>query len=344
MTFSDIRYKGRVLRPMKATVRPAFEEETVLVSDPWDFVDLWLKRNKHEKARSYWVQAQDFAHAAGRLPTMSAPLPAYYCLLNATKALLEVNGRNAAGLHGVAGARDDSRTSLANEMVHFKSGGVLAGLCGLLGEPRGNSSYSLKDVLYNLSFIHRAFTVTYSSAKDLFIPIKRTRFVRKDGSKEAWFCAEVESRYATKRTTKKLPRSWEFDVGAGQGGTIRFKKRFVWDGGHPSSPANQKRLAAYHRKVRSQIHYIHGTTRLWYLKRGKVGNAFIPRSGLSLTFGAMHRLSELSRYDPFALRGHLDRQHNWLLAEFVESAVGQFIDQVASEITGRDLMVPGIRK
>jgi hypothetical protein len=58
----------------------------------------------------------------------------------------------------------------------------------------------------------------------------------------------------------------------------------------------------------------------------------------------MHRLSELSRYDPLSLRVHLDRQHNWLLSEFISVAPRQFIDEIASEITGCDFMVPGIRK
>jgi hypothetical protein len=52
--FQDIVYKGRVLRPRRATIAPDFASETVLVSDPWEYVDLWLKRNHHEEARAYW--------------------------------------------------------------------------------------------------------------------------------------------------------------------------------------------------------------------------------------------------------------------------------------------------
>lgn len=55
-----------------------------------------------------------------------------------------------------------------------------------------------------------------------------------------------------------------------------------------------------------------------------------------LTFAAMHRLSELSRYAPDKLAKHFDCQHNWLLSEFIVSAPNQFIDSVLSKITGHD--------
>jgi hypothetical protein len=215
MPAHEITYKGRVLRPRRATIAPDFASETVLVSDPWEYVDLWLKREGHSDARAFWSQAREFAQAASELPATSAPLPAYYCFLNATKALLKVKGHTVASTHGVHGQAIPNRRSLEAEQVHFHQGGVLAGLCSILGEGTSTATYSLKAALANLPFVHRAFCLTFTSAPELFIPIRDCRFVRKARSQEAWFCAEVEARYDTAHVAAKLPTSFEFDTGLG---------------------------------------------------------------------------------------------------------------------------------
>ncbi|WFU06321.1 YaaC family protein (plasmid) [Rhizobium sp. CB3171] len=56
----------------------------------------------------------------------------------------------------------------------------------------------------------------------------------------------------------------------------------------------------------------------------------------------MHRLSELSRYDPLKLSKLLETQRNWLLAEFIKTAPIQFLDEIACELTGQEIFVPGI--
>jgi len=65
---------------------------------------------------------------------------------------------------------------------------------------------------------------------------------------------------------------------------------------------------------------------------------------LTITFALMHRLSELSRYDPIRLKKHFDCQHNWLISEFINLAPTQFIYAIACEITGQEFKIPGIRK
>jgi hypothetical protein len=69
----------------------------------------------------------------------------------------------------------------------------------------------------------------------------------------------------------------------------------------------------------------------------------IERCSLTLTYAAMHRLSELARYEPHRLAGHLEASYNWLLNEFIAIALHQFTDEIASEITGLDFMIPGTR-
>ena len=54
----------------------------------------------------------------------------------------------------------------------------------------------------------------------------------------------------------------------------------------------------------------------------------------------MHRLSELSRYDPISFSGHFNVNHNWLLNEFIKTSGSQFIYGIASELTGLEFMKP----
>ena len=69
----------------------------------------------------------------------------------------------------------------------------------------------------------------------------------------------------------------------------------------------------------------------------------ISRSTLPLTYAAMHRLSELARYEPQSLRAHLEKDASWLLSEFIEKSIVQFIDQISCEITGNEFRMTGFR-
>lgn len=340
-----IKYRTKHLFLHKAIRNPNFNSTTVLTSDPWEFVDLWLRRGGHSDAAFYWNQAHHFSDATSRLPPISSPLTAYYSILNATKALLLVQNQTFSDQHGVTGYRIPGQTSLTNEMVRFKRGGVLAALCTYLGEPVPSSiDYCLKDLLFNLPFIHRAFTLTYSSSSELFIPVRHPRFVRKVSSTEAWFAADIQGgRYQSKHTVNKLDAAFELDEGLPtEQWTIRLQKRFKWSTKATDKSDNIDRLVNYHRRVRSFASYIRGSTRLWYIKRtGVVGT--ISRQPMSLMFAATHRLSEMARYSPIALEKHFTCQHNWLLTEFLTMVLDQFMDEMASEITGHEFMITGLR-
>ncbi|MEZ4227519.1 MAG: YaaC family protein [Polyangiaceae bacterium] len=202
MAFSSISYSSRRLTIHKAVTKPRFNEKTVLVTDAWDYVDLWLKRAKEDRARFHWSQARSFYLASAELPPTAAPLTAYYCFLNATKALLLTKGVQFGDRHGVTGYTIPGKTALSNEQVIFKRGGILAALCQHLGEPTNGETYSLKSLLYNLPYVHRAYDLTYASSKELFIPVHSPEIVRSTTTHEAWFVAELRDRYANDRTTK----------------------------------------------------------------------------------------------------------------------------------------------
>lgn len=342
MPTRPIRIRGKPISVHKAIVSPDFGSKTVLVVDPWDYVEMWLKRSGNRKAQFYWLQSKAFFTASMGLPKTSSPLTTYYAFLNAVKSLLVVKHVESSEQHGVSGARTPGRTSLSHERVTFQRHGVLAALCRYLGEPAADETYSLKDLLYNLPYIHRAYSLTYRSQAELFIPISKPHFVRREGSPETWFCAEItESRYASGHSLERLPSGFERDLGVTDCCVIRRKRRFQWRRGSQYDAANRQRLRQYHQRTRRDVYYIHGPSRLWYVKRSAADTAIIPRSSLTMTFAAMHRLSELARYDPTGLARHFESRHNWLLAEFVATAPHQFLDEVSSELTGQEFMIPG---
>ena len=341
MTFVPLKMGTKELAFRKGTVAPSFGAPTVLVSDPWDYVELWIKREATKEALFFWQQARHFFGASLELPKTASPLTSYYCFLNASKALLAVKGIPVTEHHGVSGATQGEKVALANESVTFGKSGVLAGLCQYLGENTG-STYTLKDIFYNLPYIHRAYTLTYGSQPELFFPVTNPRYVRKDGSSESWFCAEIsDKKLQTEHTINKLPDGFERDMGLPKEWVIRRKKRFDWKRGKGERAANLARLRSYHQSTRADVQYIHGPMRLWYFKRGGVPTGAIARSPMTLTFAAMHRISSIARYQPLILAKHFDSKHNWLLSEFLATALHQFCDELASEITGQEFMIPG---
>ena len=345
MPAKQISLGNKKLTLHKATIHPDFSSKTVLAKDTWDYVRMWLTRKQKEDALFYWEQAEQFHRATLQLPNTSSTLTAYYCFLNAVKALFSVHSTVVSEAHGVTGDTSSQNALLSHEIVKFKPGGVLGSLCSYLEEPATATQYTLKDILYNLVYIHRAYHLTFSSQPELFIPITKPIFVKKPSANEAWFCAEIyDKRYKNQHTIKKLPTGFESDNSPDYPKDkyiIRRTNRFLWRHGNNHRPRNIERLENYHKTLRKNVYYIHGATRLWYIKRKCGPKGIINRSSLTLTYAAMHRLSELARYNPMLLRKHLETQHNWLLSEFIATACTQFIDEISSEITGQEFMTPG---
>lgn len=342
-----IKINGRRLWMHKAIVDPDLKTEHVLSRDPWLYVELWLKRSKQKEALSYWSQAKRFAEASKNLGPEAAPLTLYYCFLNATKALLSSKGISKGVHHGVARVRpEDARATLSNEIVNFQSGGVLPDLCGYLGETTQRHSYSLSEILWNIPFIHRAYRLTFTSKSELFLPLERARYVKKAGSREAYFEAEIMPRYADGRILRNIPGSFETFENVDGVTIVRRKKCFKWIHGRPAKGEKAqatKRLKTYHAQTRRVVVNITGNRDLWYLKRHNAQNVVGMRHTIVLMFSAMHRLSELARYDPKGLESHLNGQANWLLTEFIGGSADQFVDQIASEITGCQFWPPKVR-
>jgi len=329
----------------KAILTPDFSSERVLARDAFQFAELWLKRHC-PSALPFWDQARSYYLASKHLPAQSSPLTSYYCFLNATKTLLTVKGVDFSDYHGVSGTFDPtSKRALRNEKITFQGGGILPALSKLLMEEEKVEEHSLTDVLSQLPFIHRAYRYTFRSQPELFIPLRNVVY-RKSSSDYIWITAKIEGRFADGRSLTTLPSQFEVDVGYKDECVIRTKKNIKWMGRSSSKVDRERaqaRLNAYHRKLRQHLVYITASPDLWYVKRHMAGSAYLSRYSLTLIMAAMHRLSELSRYDPKGLATYLEGKEAWLLTEFIELAPMQFIDELVCEMTSLEFGTPGIR-
>lgn len=338
MPAHKLHIAGKGVRLHGCLIDPNFRTQRVLCSDPWDFVSLWLKREHKKDALFYWDQARHFFEASVSLPALSAPLTSYYGFLNATKALLSAKGHKFTESHGVGGRSKTGHKSLANELVDFQGGGILPALCKYLVEPdNAGKQFTLQDIFWQMPFIHRAYCLTYKGATELFIPLERNCFMRRDGSKEAWFQAEIDRRYVNAHTERIIKPGFELFEDDGKH-FIRRKRRFCWTGRDIESSITE--FKTYHKTIRRRVMPIYSSENRWYLKKAVTSHDNLVNSQLVLMFAAMHRLSELSRYDPIAFAGHFNVNHNWLLSEFIRMAPGQFVYGMASEITGLEFIRP----
>lgn len=344
MAYNPIKHKSKIVKVHKALVSPDFNNKTVLVRDHWDYVEMWLQKEKKSKALKYWRQAESFYKASLTIPETASPLTLYYCFLNATKALLTVKGISFIENHGASGSIQDGDTNLKNEEIKFHANGILSSLCGYFNETCNNDIYSLKDLLYNLPYIHRCFNLTFPTGyPEIYIPISNPHFVIKDSSHKAWFCAELKGNYANQHTLNKIGScGFERDWGIIDRFIIRKKKRFNWYKSGAEKANNLDKLTAYHKDLRKDIQYIYGSETLWYVKR-KDGNNCISRHPLTIMLASMHRLSELARYEPTVIFRHFELKQNWLLSEFINGAGIEFVDKIACEITNQNLMAPAVR-
>ena len=350
----EIKNGKKSINIRKALINPDFSSKTVLTDSTWNYVDIFLRQHKTIKAKEalfYWEQSKNFYQATVSLSLISKPLTTYYCFLNATKALLTYKEYYFNLKHGVSGKRiENGRTKLQNEIISLKPKGVLSGLCEYLGKPVkiDEPIYSLKDILYNLPFIHRAFQLTFNSPTtygELYVPIQKPLFVYDKFRKNGWFEASLEKEHSNKSTLsclvgfgvdKKYP-SKDYYI-------IRRNKTFKWDTfrGKPTEDSENS-FKKYYFNIRNRLRYIYSSNDLWYIKRTDLKNNVIDRNTVVLILAAMHRLSELSRYQPQTLIKHLESDHSWLLIEFINKSLLQFIDNISSEITGKDFRVTGFR-
>ena len=349
MAFKEICISSKSCELMKSVNKPKYGSKTILTDSCWEYVSLFLKRQSIAGASDalfYWEQAHSFYLASKALPDSACPLTSYYCILNAAKALLRYKGIDDIKLknHEISSVRNDSeKTNLKEACTAVKGAGVLPELARYYGFNMKTGQYSMAELFYNIPCVHRAYCITFSKP-EIFVPISKPVFVKKDNSKESWVKFEVNGRYANSKALKSLPTKFEHDLGVADSYTLRMKKRFNWDI-HKPIEERKKLLNKYHEKVRSYLFYIYGESKLWYIKKQVAGNEdleFAPSS--VLIFSIFHWLSELVRYNPKLFNKYMKSKQNWLIHEFINNALDQFVDEIGCEITGEDIMCTGYRK
>ncbi|WP_172971447.1 YaaC family protein [Palleronia sp. THAF1] len=294
-------------------------------------------------ARTYWHQASNFYIANKNVDFLAKPLTSYYCALNMAKALLQFDGQTMSSVyHGVSGRADGNSVNLANEVVEFKQNGVLPDLCAYFDEPRqNNEEYCVRDLLYNLPHIHRAFCMTQTTweKNELFIPLMNCGYYRIGQQREIFFRGELSPNWTSGHTINKAPNAFEEDFHDEDVQAIRMRKRTTYTGN--SDAVKIRALKRINKRIRKHIFPIFDAPGVWYLKRSEVDSSnlgYIKRSPIILSFAALHRLSELSRYDPKQLEAHFAKKYGWVLQEFLARTLDQLLDDFTTEITGREAL------
>ena len=332
----------------KSFKSPDFNSKTILVRDHWDYVELFLKRNRLSEAAFYWLQAKEFYKASLDLPNTSSPLTLYYCFLNATKALLTVKNIDFTDRHGVVGQTVAGNTNLENELITFQRAGILNSLSNYFEDPNTSikHQHSFKDLLYNLPFVHRAFSLTYTTKyPEIFIPVVNPLFLKDSSTNQVYLSFNTSGNYVDGHTTNKItPNGFTKCKSDNNENTNLFisNNHFGWSSQRQHRNRNIQRLTDFHKINRRNLQYISGSSTLWYLKRSSV-NHIVDKHSLTIMFACMHRLSELARYEPFVLVNHFKLTQNWLLTEFIKGAPIEFIDQISCEITNQNFMQPAVR-
>lgn len=355
MVVKRISSKQKLIKLNKAVIDPDLGSMTVLTDDCFAYVELFIMRDntldtkEKEKALACWSQAKSFYHGINAIPILSRPLLIYYCFLNAVKTLLICKKKLPAKnlFHGLSG-EISGNACLSNEIIKIKNKGILPALSSYFKENETRKQFCLRDLLYNLPFIHRAYILSYRHTTELFVPIKNCAFIHKKDSfgDECWLEIELSNRYDNPNFTRTLPSGFEIDKNPKykkeRKFVIRTKNRINFK--NTSTKEHQlSKIADKHYVYRKNLCYIASNQRLWYLKRNVSVERIIDMGSTTITFAIMHRLSELSRYSPERLENIADTQMKWIITEFIKLAPYQFIDEISAEITGKEIMPPMIR-
>ena len=80
-------------------------------------------------------------------------------------------------------------------------------LIGYFGETEANTTYSLANILSNLAFVHRAYTMSYSCA-EMFLSVNEPRYVRASNGR-ARFQAFLPDEHTHGQTLNTLPTEFQ---------------------------------------------------------------------------------------------------------------------------------------
>lgn len=77
MSIKPLEIHSKKIHIMKAVTGANYKEKTILTNSAWEYVNLWLRRAKGDRAKQalfFWNQAHNFFIASEQLPIESRPL------------------------------------------------------------------------------------------------------------------------------------------------------------------------------------------------------------------------------------------------------------------------------
>lgn len=377
---NPVHANGREVRLEKPYFDQDYQKPTILTDDAFTYVSFYYsthgkamkyndstKQEKYGKASRYsyefyWKQAETFYKSSKSMPIESAPVAAYYCMLNAEKSYLSFVNEyvddcvDNFGMHGIQEDNNDSGEDLETISIKHKQHGVFPMFAEKINPDfstiwPSTDSKTLKSLLYNLPFVHRAYAMTYTTKKkkveELFLPIEAGESPKyhkgNDGKAYLLFELEKTSFLANAQTIPvniASSISPDFKIYQGRGFTLQSKNGAKWNG-NGSISGEVKELT---NELRKHFSYIKSNSRLWYLKRTHLGNPdVINLSTMTINMAVMHRLSEIARYKPEQLGRLMESKENWLIHEFITQSLDQFIDELAAQITRQEIMCVGVK-
>ena len=372
-----IQHKNQPLKMTKSYTDQDFTKHTVLTNDIFTYVsfyfDTHIKSMKYKDSdqkhkygnpnqynyKFYWKQSEIFYKSYRTIDKEASPVAAYYCILNAVKAYIAYSSDyvddfvDQFGMHGILEAHEEIDSGLGTIKIKHKSKGVFPLFAKILDDNFddiwGTSrSIDLKTLFYNMAFIHRAYTMTYSSKRktvnELFLPLNpgSVPMYHKGTDGKAHLVIKLDKRYFAANAIK-IPNDIQTSL------YEEFKpyetNQFILystTGQKINNGSISTELKTNNKIFRKQFLYIKSNKRLWYLKRSNLNQPdVINLSEMTLIMAAMHRISEIARYKPEQLNRLLLSKENWLLHEFISLALDQFIDEIACEITDQEIMSTG---
>lgn len=374
------QFKNKKLRMNKAYTEQQYKSDTILTDDVFTYIDFYFGshkktmkyndvslKNKYGDPNKYhyafyWKQAMTFYTAAKTLPIESSPLAAYYSMLNAAKALISFKSKNVDvfindfNAHGLAEDKSSTGESLDSITIKRYDFGVFVHLGRTLEKnfdniwPK-NTPWNMKKLLYNLAFLHRAYVTTYTDTRgkkiqEQFIPLVRgespTYHKGNDSNlylKVKFDKGQFSPSASTIPSTIITGISTKFETDNNERFTLKSQKGAKRN----SKDSLSSEFKELNKELRKEFQYIKSSKRLWYLKLTNLNNPdIINVNSMLISFALMHRFSEIVRYKPEQMARLMKSKENWLIHEFLTHALDQFIDEIAAEITGQDIMCTGI--
>jgi hypothetical protein len=179
--------------------------------------------------------------------------------MNAVKTLLTAKSVAFGAHHGVGipkANRGKTMRDIASEEVEIKSAGVLPSLSVYLGETEALRVHTLKELFFNLPYIHRTYCLTYTQQTDMYIPFTECQYVCDKTLGRAFLRATLSKDFSAKRVIKRLRPAFVIDADCDDGRTVRSATSVSF--GRPRRPtdADLANLTTLNRQVRNDLYYI----------------------------------------------------------------------------------------